>query len=129
MPTVTRDADSFDVPERLPVLPLRDLVVFPYMVVPLLVGRTASLAAIDAAGRAERWVFLVAQRSADVQEPAAADLFRVGVIGRINQTTRLPNGTIRVLVEGVGARACVALHHRRRPSARHDRPAAARVRR
>jgi ATP-dependent Lon protease len=101
MPTVTRDADSFDVPERLPVLPLRDLVVFPYMVVPLLVGRTASLAAIDAAGRADRWMFLVAQRSADVQEPAAADLFRVGVIGRIVQTTRLPNGTIKVLVEGV----------------------------
>jgi ATP-dependent Lon protease len=107
MPLITRDADSYDVPERLPVLPLRDLVVFPYMVVPLLVGRTASLAAIDEAGRADRWVFLVAQRSADVQEPAAADLFRVGVIGRIVQTTRLPNGTIKVLVEGV-ARARAA---------------------
>src|SRR5687768_1557107 len=101
MPLITRDADSYDVPERLPVLQLRDLVVFPYMVVPLLVGRTASLAAIDEAGRGDRWVFLVAQRSADVQEPVAADLFRVGVIGRIVQTTRLPNGTIKVLVEGV----------------------------
>jgi ATP-dependent Lon protease len=101
MPTVTRDADAYDVPDRLPVLPLRDLVVFPYMVVPLLVGRTASLAAIDAAGRADRWVFLVAQKSADIQEPAAGDLFRVGVIARIVQTTRLPNGTIKVLVEGV----------------------------
>src|SRR5687767_743273 len=107
MALITRDADSYDVPERLPVLPLRDLVVFPYMVVPLLVGRTASLAAIDEAGRGDRWVFLVAQRSADVQEPVAADLFRVGVIGRIVQTTRLPNGTIKVLVEGV-ARARAA---------------------
>ena len=101
MPTVTRDADSYEVPERLPDLPLRDLVVFPYMVVPLLVGRTASLAAIDAAGRGDRWVFLVAQKSADIQEPAAGDLFRVGVIARVVQTTRLPNGTIKVLVEGV----------------------------
>jgi len=101
MPLVARDADTFEVPERLPVLPLRDLVVFPYMVVPLLVGRAASLAAIDAAGRGDRWVFLVAQKSADVQEPTAGDLFRVGVIARIVQTTRLPNGTIKVLVEGV----------------------------
>ncbi|MGQ0712226.1 MAG: endopeptidase La [Gemmatimonadaceae bacterium] len=101
MLTITRDAESWDVPERLPVLPLRDLVVFPYMVVPLLVGRTASLAAIEEAGRNDGWLFLVAQRSADVQEPGAADLFRVGVVSRLVQTTRLPNGTIKVLVEGV----------------------------
>jgi ATP-dependent Lon protease len=117
MITISRDGESWDVPERLPVLPLRDLVVFPYMVVPLLVGRTASLAAIDEAGRIDQWVFLVAQRSPDVQEPAAGDLFRVGVVARIVRTTRLPNGTIRVLVEGVAraraARYTVAEGHQR----------------
>ncbi|MGH7721053.1 MAG: endopeptidase La, partial [Gemmatimonadaceae bacterium] len=91
---------------RLPVLPLRDLVLFPHMVVPLLVGRTASLSAVEAATADGNWIFLVAQRSLDVQDPAAADLFRMGVVGRILRVSRTPNGTTRVLVEGI-ARARV----------------------
>ena len=83
-------------------MPLRDVVVFPYMVIPLLVGRPASLAAIDTAIAEDRWIFLVAQRSADVNEPGAKDLFRTGVIGRVLQIARNPNGTTKVLVEGVG---------------------------
>ena len=82
--TVTRDGETFEIPERLPVLPLRDVVVFPYVVIPLLVGRSASLAAVERAAAAGRWILLVAQRSAEVSEPAAADLFRVGVIGRVH---------------------------------------------
>ncbi|MFL5577760.1 MAG: LON peptidase substrate-binding domain-containing protein, partial [Gemmatimonadaceae bacterium] len=102
-----RDGESFDVPERLPVLPLRDVVIFPYVVMPLLVGRPVSLGAVQEAAATEgRFVFLVAQRSADVQEPAAGDLFRVGVVGRVHQVAPLPNGTVRVLLEGV-ARARV----------------------
>ena len=88
-------------PARLPVLPLRDVVVFPHVVLPLLVGRPASLAAIESAERADNIVLLVAQRHGEVQEPAAADLHRVGVVARIMHTTRLPNGTTKVLVEGV----------------------------
>ena len=104
--TLTRDEESFQLDERLPVLPLRDVVIFPYMVIPLLVGRAASLAAVEAALAGDRWIFLVAQRTADTQDPAAADLFRVGVAGRVLQVARLPNGTTKVLVEGV-ARAKV----------------------
>ena len=104
--TLTRDEEKFELDERLPVLPLRDVVIFPYMVIPLLVGRAASLAAVEAALAGDRWIFLVAQRTADTQDPAAADLFRVGVAGRVLQVARLPNGTTKVLVEGV-ARAKV----------------------
>ncbi len=106
MPTIFRGDESYDVPERLPVLPLRDVVLFPYMVIPLLVGRQASLAAVESALAADRWVFLVAQRNGEIQEPAASQLYRVGVIGRVLQISRLPNGTTKVLLEGV-ARARV----------------------
>src|SRR5919108_5028844 len=104
--TLTRDQERFELGERVPVLPLRDVVVFPYMVIPLLVGRAASLAAIEAALDDDRWIFLVAQRNGELQEPAAADLFRIGVAGRVLQIARTPNGTTKVLVEGV-ARARV----------------------
>jgi ATP-dependent Lon protease len=86
--------------KRPAVLPLRDVVVFPYVAMPLLVGRTASLAAIEAAASEGGTIFLVTQRSADTEEPAAADLHRVGTVGRIIQATRQANGTARILVEG-----------------------------
>ena len=86
---------------RLPVLPLRDVVVFPYVAMPLLVGRAQSLGAIEAAAEEGGQLFLVAQRSADTEEPAAGDLHRVGVIARIAQASRQSGGTVRVLVEGV----------------------------
>ncbi len=88
------------------MLPLRDVVVFPHVVIPLLVGRPASLAAVDAAAAGDRLILLVAQRVADVQDPAAADLYRIGVVARVLQVTRLPSGTTKVLLEGV-ARARV----------------------
>ena len=88
-------------PRRLPVLPLRDVVVFPYVAMPLLVGRSQSLGAIEAAAEEGGQLFLVAQRSADTEEPAAGDLHRVGVIARIAQASRQNGGTVRVLVEGV----------------------------
>ncbi|HXE60358.1 MAG TPA: endopeptidase La [Gemmatimonadaceae bacterium] len=101
MPSIVRGDESHDVPDRLPVLPLRDVVVFPYMVIPLLVGRQGSLAAVDSAVAADRWIFLVAQRDGEVQEPHASNLYRVGVIGRVLQVSRLANGTTKVLLEGV----------------------------
>ena len=88
-------------PRRLPVLPLRDVVVFPHVAMPLLVGRQGSLGAIEAAAAEGGLLFLVAQRSADTEEPAAGDLHRVGVIARIAQATRQTNGTARILVEGL----------------------------
>ena len=107
MPTFPTDGDPLVAPERLPVLPLRDVVVFPHVVMPLLVGRVASLAALEAASDDERLVLLVAQREAETQEPAAADLYRVGVVARVRQLSRLGAGTVRALVEGV-ARARVS---------------------
>jgi ATP-dependent Lon protease len=103
---LTRDTERFEIPERLPVLPLRDVVVFPYVVMPLLIGRSQSLAAVDAAANDGNVVLLVAQRNADQQDPTASDLYRIGVVARLMQVVRLPNGTTKILVEGI-ARARV----------------------
>ncbi|HEX2694051.1 MAG TPA: endopeptidase La [Gemmatimonadaceae bacterium] len=99
--TFQRDNETIPTSDRIPVLPLRDVVIFPYVVIPLLVGRPASLAAIEAALAEDKIILLVAQRDGEKQEPAAADLHRTGVIGRVVQVSRLPTGTTRVLVEGV----------------------------
>ncbi|MEX2109175.1 MAG: endopeptidase La [Gemmatimonadaceae bacterium] len=104
--TFQRDNESIATSDRIPVLPLRDVVIFPYVVIPLLVGRPASLAAIEAALAEDKVILLVAQRDGEKQEPAAADLHRTGVVGRVVQVSRLPTGTTRVLVEGI-ARARV----------------------
>jgi ATP-dependent Lon protease len=103
---LSRDTERFQVPDRLPVLPLRDVVLFPYVVMPLIIGRAQSLAAVDAAANDGNVVFLVAQRNADQQDPAAGDLYRIGVVARLMQVVRLPNGTTKILVEGI-ARARV----------------------
>lgn len=86
---------------RIPVLPLRDVVFYPHVVMPLIVGRLGSLAAIDSAMASHGALLLVAQRNADVEDPSAADLYRVGVVARIVQVTKQPNGTARILVEGI----------------------------
>ncbi|MEO7456942.1 MAG: endopeptidase La [Gemmatimonadaceae bacterium] len=101
------DGETLNGGDRLPVLPLRDVVVFPYVVMPLLVGRAASLATLEAANAGNNLVLLVSQRDPETQEPAAADLYRVGVVARVRQLSRLGTGTVRVLVEGI-ARARVA---------------------
>ncbi len=96
----TRDGEKVQAEARIPVLPLRDVVIFPYVVIPLLVGRQPSLAAIDAAVETDKLILLVAQKEGETQEPSAADLHRTGVLGRVLQVARLPNGSTRVLVEG-----------------------------
>jgi ATP-dependent Lon protease len=95
-----RDGEKLQAEARIPVLPLRDVVIFPYVVIPLLVGRQPSLAAIDAAVETDKLILLVAQKEGETQEPGAADLHRTGVLGRVLQVARLPNGSTRVLVEG-----------------------------
>src|SRR4051812_17117666 len=87
--------------ERLPVLPLRDVVFFPHVVMPLVVGRAQSLAAVNAASSGSGRLLLVTQRDPDVQEPGASHLYRVGVIARLNQLTPVGNGSTRVLLEGI----------------------------
>lgn len=88
-------------PVALPVLPLRDVVVYPHMVIPLFVGREKSIDALDAAMSADKRIMLAAQTSAAVDEPTDDDIHRVGTIATILQLLKLPDGTIKVLVEGV----------------------------
>ncbi|MEJ8822242.1 endopeptidase La [Variovorax humicola] len=84
----------------LPLLPLRDVVVFPHMVIPLFVGRPKSIKALELAMEAERRIMLVAQKAAAKDEPAVEDMFEVGCISTILQMLKLPDGTVKVLVEG-----------------------------
>ena len=89
-------------PERvLPLLPLRDVVVFPHMVIPLFVGRPKSIKALEAAMEEGKNVVLVAQKSAAKDEPNPEDLYDVGTVSTILQMLKLPDGTVKVLVEGV----------------------------
>ncbi|HWS05715.1 MAG TPA: endopeptidase La [Burkholderiaceae bacterium] len=87
-------------PIDLPLLPLRDVVVFPHMVIPLFVGRPKSIKALEAAMEAERRIMLVAQKTAAKDDPAVADMFEVGCVSTILQMLKLPDGTVKVLVEG-----------------------------
>ncbi|MBD9663989.1 ATP-dependent proteinase [Variovorax beijingensis] len=89
-------ADAID----LPLLPLRDVVVFPHMVIPLFVGRPKSIKALELAMEAERRIMLVAQKAAAKDEPSVEDMFEVGCVSTILQMLKLPDGTVKVLVEG-----------------------------
>ena len=87
-------------PIELPLLPLRDVVVFPHMVIPLFVGRPKSIKALESAMEAERRIMLVAQKAAAKDEPSVEDMFEVGCVATILQMLKLPDGTVKVLVEG-----------------------------
>ncbi|MCB1790400.1 MAG: endopeptidase La [Gammaproteobacteria bacterium] len=95
-----------EVPSAVPVLPLRDVVVYPHMVIPLFVGREKSIKALDAAMADNKQILLVAQKSADVDEPQPADMYEIGTLASILQLLKLPDGTVKVLVEG-GERAVI----------------------
>jgi ATP-dependent Lon protease len=87
-------------PLDLPLLPLRDVVVFPHMVIPLFVGRPKSIKALESAMQSERRIMLVAQKTAAKDEPVVEDMFEVGCVATILQLLKLPDGTVKVLVEG-----------------------------
>src|SRR5215468_2976792 len=83
-----------------PLLPLRDVVVFPHMVIPLFVGRPKSIKALDVAMESSKHILLAAQKSAAKDEPGAEDLYSIGSVATILQMLKLPDGTVKVLVEG-----------------------------
>ncbi|RYV02823.1 endopeptidase La [Shewanella sp. OPT22] len=91
---------------ELPVLPLRDVVVYPHMVIPLFIGREKSIRCLEAAMEQDKQIILVAQRDADLDEPTTDDIFDVGTVASILQLLKLPDGTVKVLVEG-GKRAVI----------------------
>jgi ATP-dependent Lon protease len=92
---------SFGVPEELPLLPLRELVVFPYMVLPLFVARERSIAAVEDALAGDRLLLLVAQREGDVEAPEPDDLYRVGTVAMVMRVLRMGDGRVKVLVQGL----------------------------
>ena len=89
------------VPEQLTVLPLRDMIIFPYMIFPILIGRTSSLKAVSQALERDKFIFAVTQIQAGIDEPALKDVYEHGTICKILQVIRLPNNLLKVLVEGV----------------------------
>jgi ATP-dependent Lon protease len=94
------ESDNQTSNDLFPLLPLRDVVVFPHMVIPLFVGRAKSIKALEAAMEAGKSIVLVAQKSAAKDEPATDDIYRIGSIANILQMLKLPDGTVKVLVEG-----------------------------
>src|SRR6185295_10390528 len=84
----------------VPLLPLRDIIVFPHMVSQLFVGRERSINALDAAMTRDKEIFLAAQKNAKTNEPSPDDIFATGTVGTVMQLLRLPDGTVKVLVEG-----------------------------
>lgn len=101
MPVIEREDEIIEVPDALPVLPLRDVVIFPGMITPLLVGRSKSLASLDEAMKKDRLMLVLTQRHMNVDDPAPDDLYETGTIVKILQLMRLVEGTMRILVEGV----------------------------
>ena len=95
------DSSADDQPLTLPVLPLRDVVVFPHMVIPLFVGRAKSITALERAMEVDKKIFLVAQKDAGQDDPGADDIYQIGTVSTILQLLKLPDGTVKVLVEGV----------------------------
>src|SRR5271166_6964455 len=87
-----------------PVLPLRDIVVFPHMIVPLFVGREKSVRALEDVMKDDKQILLVTQKNASQDDPGTADIYSVGTVGTVLQLLKLPDGTVKVLVEG-GQRA------------------------
>jgi ATP-dependent Lon protease len=96
-----KDEKEVEIPDTLPVLPVRDIVVFPYMILPLFVGREMSIKAIDHALDTHRMVMLVTQRDLNVENPTPDDLHTIGTVGIIMRMLKLPDGRVKILVQGV----------------------------
>jgi len=90
------------IPEEIPLLPVRDVVIFPYMILPLFVGREKSVAAVDAALSRDRLIFLASQKELAEEEPEPEDIYRVGTVAMIMRMLKLPDGRLKVLVQGLG---------------------------
>ena len=89
------------VPEVIPLLPVRDVVIFPYMIVPLFVSREASINAVDAALSKDRLVFMATQKDITNEEPGADDLYNIGTVGMIMRMLKVPDGRVKILVQGL----------------------------
>jgi ATP-dependent Lon protease len=98
---VDQDLGQIEIPTKLPLLPVRDIVIFPYMLLPLFVGREMSIKAIEAALESHRLIYLAAQRSLEVENPGTKDIYSIGTVGMITRMLKLPDGRIKILVQGL----------------------------
>lgn len=101
MAEAEKNEKELEIPDTLPVLPVRDIVVFPYMILPLFVGREMSIKAIDHALTSNRMVMLLTQKDLNMESPAAEDLYTTGTVGIIMRMLKLPDGRVKVLVQGL----------------------------
>ena len=104
------DLEKLEKKEDLPVLPLRDVVVYPKMIVPIFVGREKSIEAVQKANDKGSNIVLLMQKKAEVEVPTVKDLYKVGTLGNVLQMLRLPDGTIKLLVEGLERVKISAFH-------------------
>ncbi len=95
------EKDLLSIPEILPLLPVRDIVIFPYMVIPLFVSRERSIKSIEEAISKDRLIFLVAQKKGSEEDPSLKDLYRVGTVAVIMKMLRLPDGKVKILIQGL----------------------------
>src|SRR3978361_100309 len=95
---------------KLPMMPIREMVIFPHMMAPFVVGRESSVRALEEALTGDRKIFLATQHDASIDEPSADDIFATGTIGTIVQSVKIPDGNIKVLVEGVERAHTLELH-------------------
>ncbi len=101
MVEMVKDEKEIEIPDTLPVLPVRDIVIFPYMIIPLFVGREISIKAIDQALNTNRLILLLTQKDLNIESPTPEDLYKVGTVGLIMRMLKLPDGRVKILVQGV----------------------------
>jgi len=109
-----QEGQPVEVPDRLPLLPIRDIVIFPYMILPLFVGRDMSIKAIDDALSGNRMILLAAQKDLNTENPEPGDLYAVGTVGMIMRMLKLPDGRVKILVQGI-AKARIAKYVQTEP--------------
>ncbi len=95
------EKQAIEIPENVPLLPIRDVVIYPYMILPLFVGRGLSIKAVDEALNKDRYIFLAAQKDSTVEEPAEDQIFTVGTVAMVIRMLKLPDGRVKILVQGV----------------------------
>ncbi|MBI4654743.1 MAG: endopeptidase La [Nitrospirae bacterium] len=96
-----KEEREIEIPTMLPILPVRDMVIFPYMILPLFVGREMSIKAVDHAVTGNRLVMLVTQRDVDVEAPSSEDLYNIGTVGTILRVLKLPDGRLKLIIQGL----------------------------
>ncbi len=95
------EKQAIDIPENIPLLPIRDVVIYPYMILPLFVGRGLSIKAVDEALNKDRYIFLAAQKDSTIEEPAEDQIYTVGTVAMVIRMLKLPDGRVKILVQGV----------------------------